>query len=297
MTTAEETRASMQPVQSESDASAGPRLLGPSWARRGRRPAGASSLRSRAGRDPRSPRERAYEALRVAVLPGEGMWRPSNVSGDNQRQSARSEDAMVNWEIELFKAGLTVATSVIGAALAWFVGSRISSFWTVRQRRKEIYLATRGDFFRLYGEFFAIWKGWNHYLGHKGTEAHFPDDLRWRILDRACTAEGGVEAILVRLSTELNLDDKDVEHLGRFRQAYRRLRENIRANRALPWASSDHEEYVTFKALACHLISLLDRLEDKLPTTATAKDALLRITSNDWEGRWVEVSSVSARPM
>jgi hypothetical protein len=64
----------------------------------------------------------------------------------------------MSYTFELYKSALSISASIIALLLAWFVGNRIGNAWTLRQKRKEIYLAARTEFFRLYGEFFSIWK-------------------------------------------------------------------------------------------------------------------------------------------
>src|SRR5262245_31485222 len=51
---------------------------------------------------------------------------------------------------------------------------------------------------------------------------------RWDLLDRACTCEGNLESILVRLASERPLESDDIEVLGCFRQLYQKLRQCIR---------------------------------------------------------------------
>src|SRR5262249_35067117 len=89
-------------------------------------------------------------------------------------------------------------SSLLLLALAWGVGHRISTSWTLHQKKKENDLTTARDFHSLYGEFFAVWKLWNYFLKEAGSMAS-PGASRWNLLDRACVAEGKLESILVRL--------------------------------------------------------------------------------------------------
>jgi hypothetical protein len=202
----------------------------------------------------------------------------------------------MSYTFELYKSALSISASIIALLLAWFVGNRIGNAWTLRQKRKEIYLAARTEFFRLYGEFFSIWKAWNYLLKHSSEPPGLPEGARWETLKRACSAEAGVEAILVRLSTEQSLLPADIASLGKFRQAYHRLRENIRADQPIPWNTSDHPEYLAFKTLACDVVALLDRFSDTTPTTASAKEHLVAITSNTWENEWVDANLAASQP-
>jgi hypothetical protein len=180
---------------------------------------------------------------------------------------------------------LAAIAPLLTAALAVLVGNRIAAYWAVRQKRREMALATANEFHRLYGEFFAVWKLWNHAL-----DAKLPDlpKLTWELLTRSASAEGGVEAIFVKLSTERDLNNAQRAILGRFRQAYQRLRESIRVGKQLPWFSDSHPEYRAFKGLACQIGSILAATPTAPPTVKAAAESLRNITSNKWEDMWVD---------
>ncbi len=189
---------------------------------------------------------------------------------------------------------IDIAKALIGPVatvlLAWAVGNRLSGHWAMRQKRREETRAAANEFYRLYGEFFAVWKLWNYSL----ESPHDSDRIaqRWELLTRVAAAEAGVEALLVKLTSERTMDEADTEALGRFRQGFQALRQVIRDNRKLDWLSSEHPEYVAFKRLASHagrLVSSLDQGET--PTTAEAARALLTVTSNIWEGSWQNLSN------
>ncbi len=197
----------------------------------------------------------------------------------------------MDYRFELFKSSLTLATSLLTLGLAWFVGNRISVRWAIRQKQREAYLSIASDFYRLYGEFFAIWKAWNYFKKHQGkAEAtdRFPKETHWQILNRACAAEAGVEAILVRVCSERHLSPEDTVALGRFRQAYQRLREQVKNDEELAWAWSEHPEYLTFKELGAYVATILARRDDgDPPTRKEAYGRLCEVTSNKWENNWV----------
>ena len=177
--------------------------------------------------------------------------------------------------IEFLKTAFAGLTVILGA----FLGAR---FWSALQKRRELQLAAADSFYKLYGDFFAIWKLWNFLAPDAEGEAH------WDLLKRASAAEGGVEALFVRLVSERDLSDAEIENLGRFRQGYQTLREKIRINETIPWFDSEHPEYRSFKHLACNVALLLSsRLKLRLPDPARSSEALARITSNEWEGDWV----------
>lgn len=187
-----------------------------------------------------------------------------------------------DWQAEVIKAILNVIVAVITLGLGWFVGHRLTVYWAIRQKQRELELSALNDFYNLYGEFFAIWKLWA-YCNAPDEDMKLSDTTRWSLLERACIAEGKLEAIFVMLSSERTLKDHDIETLGKFRQAYQQLRESIRDNKDLGWWSQDHPEYLSFKHLAyltaCIILSGRSR-ERK-------GEVLTKITSNSWEKTWI----------
>ena len=189
---------------------------------------------------------------------------------------------------ETVKAIPSLIVALITLSLGWFVGSRISNHWTFIQRRKELDLETAQSFHKLYGEFFAIWKLWNYYIRDIGPEA-FPEASRWELLNRACNAEGNVESLFVRLSSERKLSPNALELLGKFRQAYQQLRESIRNNEALKWDWHTHPDYLAFKNLGARVAFLI--LSENYRKSAESTDvasALQQITDRQWEHKWSE---------
>jgi hypothetical protein len=183
----------------------------------------------------------------------------------------------------------TLLPSVVGpltaAVLAFGVGNRLSARWALRQKRREMTISATYEFHRLYGDFFATWKLWYYTLGASPERHH---DYRWELMKKAATSEAGVESLFVRLATERRLLDHEIEALGKFRQAYQKLRQAIRDGRNLPWSSSDHPEYVAFKRLAAATAHLLESSDSApKPTQGETQAALLRITSNEWESQWL----------
>jgi hypothetical protein len=98
-----------------------------------------------------------------------------------------------------------------------------------------------------------------------------------------------VEATLVKLSLEIDLDENDINNLGRFRQAFQQLRESIRDNVILPWPSGDCPEYRTFKALSVVVAALLNNSEWSSSSISRRRtqEQLEKITSNQWERDWI----------
>ena len=168
----------------------------------------------------------------------------------------------------------------MASLLAWVVGTQVSYVWDERRRRRESDLAALAAFYRLYGEFFATWKLWN---AHKRFEATLapPDQVQWSLLERAEAAEGGFEALLVKLASERELSERDQRMLGSFREAYQMLRESIRVNEPLDrWASprggDGFEQYRAFKGLAEYVAFLLEASPKRRSVRDAAINALRR---------------------
>lgn len=190
--------------------------------------------------------------------------------------------ANFDWQTEVLKALLSILVTVITLGLGWLVGQRLTVFWAIRQKRRELELAAVSGFYSLYGEFFAIWKTWAYCRsGHVTLESS--EAIRWSLLERACVAEGKLEAIIVKLASEKPLSETDIEILGKFRQGYQQLRESIRDNKDVGWYSHDQPEYLSFKKLAYLTACII--LADK--AKKHNEDALVEITTNTWERTWV----------
>ncbi|MDI1483450.1 hypothetical protein [Polyangium sp. y55x31] len=193
------------------------------------------------------------------------------------------------FEVYMLQTILPVLVAVTGPIvtllLAALFGQRMAAYWALRQKRRELVLAAVAEFYRLYGEFFATWKLWNSALRQKPEGP--TDETRQALLGRAAQAEGGVETIVMRVATERSLDARERLVLGCFRQGYQSLREAIRDNRNLDWFSSNHPKYVAFKKLACEAAQIVAMSDaGARPPADRAAEALLAITSNDWEERW-----------
>lgn len=96
---------------------------------------------------------------------------------------------------------------VVTSLLAWLIGTRVSYGWDEVKRQRESDLAALQSFYECYGAFFAAWKMWAVYLRNhtfEGGHPKFPagDATAWGILKEAEDAEGGFEAILVKLASE-----------------------------------------------------------------------------------------------
>ena len=58
-------------------------------------------------------------------------------------------------------AAANLFVALVSLAFTWLIGNRLALTWAIRQKRKELELATAERFYQQYGEFFAIWKLWN----------------------------------------------------------------------------------------------------------------------------------------
>ncbi len=186
----------------------------------------------------------------------------------------------VTWLFEAYKSAVAAAVAV---AFALLIGNKITLTLGQRQKERELGLAAATRFFELYGEFFAVWKLWIYALQGQSSEPTF-SERKWQLLQRASAAEGGVEALLVKMSSEPRLVPEYAQDLGRFRQGYQQLREAIRENVSLDWSSSEDARYRAFKKYACSVASLL--LFQSLGNVAFSRSNLELITSNKWEGEW-----------
>lgn len=191
---------------------------------------------------------------------------------------------------ELVKYSPRFLGSLLLLGFGWLIGNRITHYWNCRKSKQELDLEASKIFQSLYGEFFEIWKLWNYYRRDIGAE-NFPEDLWWRVMDRACTAEGRLEALLVSISCEKHLSEDEIEVLGLFRQGFQQLRESIRDYEPLNWNSSKNPEYTKFKNLSPQVHSLIVRDSAKPPTPLDAATQLKKITSNQWEAMWDQLKT------
>lgn len=181
-----------------------------------------------------------------------------------------------------------VVQTVVGFILTAVVGAALTVFWNLRQKRREIDILLSQDFFYLYGEFFAVWKLWNYAVGDTDIES-IPNTYQWDLLQRITAAESKVEAILMKLATERNLNKKLLNKLGHFRQLYQKLREVIRDKEALNWNSSENTDYQNFKRLACEIATLIQTHDQFLLGRQSRQrvESWLTITSNRYEF-WID---------
>jgi hypothetical protein len=175
-----------------------------------------------------------------------------------------------------------ILTGVIGAGLGFL--------WNLLLKRRELDLAAAKGFHDLYGELFSTWKQWNYYVRDVGPAA-FPDASRWKLLEKACAAEGRLESIFVEITSKRPLPKDTIEDLGRFRQHYQQLREVIKRNQPLAWDWSEHPEYMSFKKLAPRIGQLIRT--GSTTTRVTERGATwLDVTSNKFEDFWIDKQKI-----
>ncbi|WP_431683333.1 hypothetical protein [Kitasatospora sp. KL5] len=208
--------------------------------------------------------------------------------------------------------GETVWANVIGAAVAALLGLAIALLFTRRleraQRQRDRDLATAADLYRVYGEFFAAWKAWDELLrGADPTAAatgQCPPDgqHRLQVLNLAAQAEGGMEALLVRLTQERSLNQRELATLWCLRQAVKQLRYAIRDDKWLVWwraaephpktGTLGHRKYQAFKALNAQVAGMLvDHGRRQRPRGSRGVTALQHVTGpgNAFKKRFEDV--------
>lgn len=79
----------------------------------------------------------------------------------------------LDWQQELLKALLNVIVAIITLGFGWLVGQRLTVYWAIRQKRRELELSAVNEFYKLYGEFFAVWKLWSYYLDTANSADNF----------------------------------------------------------------------------------------------------------------------------
>jgi hypothetical protein len=83
---------------------------------------------------------------------------------------------------------LTVAVTLGGG---WLVTTRVTDRWEQVKKSRDMDLAARQDFQRLYGELVAIWKTWDSLTGGH-TPVTAPAHVGCGCLERAAAAEAGL---------------------------------------------------------------------------------------------------------
>jgi hypothetical protein len=199
--------------------------------------------------------------------------------------------------------GTIIANTVSGliiAIVAALIGIFIARAYT--EQREEIRagherdLAAVAELYRAYGQFFAAWKVWNAHLrsdecapGARMPRLGMPgDQRRSELLTQAAEAEGGFEALLVRLTLEHHLDPDQRAMLWCLRKASKQLRNSIRDGTPLLWWRDDihgadaghdgYRAYQAFKMLNSTVAEMLLTKSKHHRGPHSALEALLQVT-------------------
>lgn len=189
-------------------------------------------------------------------------------------------------------------SGLIVALVAALIGIGIAKWFTARQEltraRQQRNLAAAEELYRIYGEFFAAWKVWNAHLRSKEPppSALLPkvglpeEDRRSELLAAAAKAEGGFEALLVRLAMEHDLNPDQRAALWCLRSAFKRLREAMKEGLPLLWWRADkhdgdgYRSYQASKKLMSLVANLLLAEPGDPPGLAKSREALRQITGS-----------------
>jgi len=183
---------------------------------------------------------------------------------------------------ELFKV---IAGPLFTVGLAWLAGNRISARWVLRQKKRELGLAVTSEFYGVYGDFFALWKLCNYTF--RDAQVPATHEVVRDLLQRATQLEARMEALILRLASELVLSDEGIKTLGMFRQAVQLLRNSIRSRTFLGWSDSEHPAYREFKRLSVAVGALVSKVGEEIaPAYDKAQEQMLMITSNGWSSSW-----------
>jgi hypothetical protein len=180
---------------------------------------------------------------------------------------------------------------VLTLGLAWLVGHSLTTRWDTVKKQTELDLAAMEQFYKIYGEFFAVWKLWDDAIQQNSGR-------RDELFERIAGAEAQLEALIVRISCQRALTEDEIHVTGAFRQAYQTLRKCMKHGQSLSgdhgWNASNATPYAAFKGLAASVAVLLRPKQVsvwKTPsapaqTVLAAAQSLRALTSNAYEP-WV----------
>lgn len=182
---------------------------------------------------------------------------------------------------------LAIIGPVAAAAAAAIFGYPLARYWQERQKRREIALATMGQFYTIYGEFVRIWKAWNNsLLPLPGEGAIDPEKLRGLRADslaQITRAEADLESIILKVACERKLAIHEAEALAKYRQGYHQLATAIKNYQRLAWDSREHPEYIVYKEAAVAFACILSMLEKiGRPSPKEMMNSMSSITAEHW---------------
>ena len=183
-----------------------------------------------------------------------------------------------------------VVAPVLTLGLAWLVGHSLTTRWDTVKKQTELDLAAMEQFYRIYGEFFAVWTLWEDAIQQDSGK-------RNELFERIATAEAQLEALIVRISCQRALTKDEIHVTGAFRQAYQTLRKCMKHGQSLSvdhgWNASNAPPYAAFKGLAASVAVMLRPKQIGVwhmpsvsaQTAQAAAESLRALTSNAYE-RW-----------
>jgi hypothetical protein len=142
---------------------------------------------------------------------------------------------------------------------AWAGGYLLVRKWALQQESRAVNLALTKQFQQLFGEYKEIWRLWKVYAPSqlpRYAETQAPASITWELLARASSAEGRVEAVLLKLATDRTLTKDQLLTLGLFRQSFQVLRQGIRDGQSLDYGFKD-AKYRLFNKLGVQVAHLI----------------------------------------
>ena len=185
-----------------------------------------------------------------------------------------------------FTSWLVVQPAIIAAVISTLIGGLIvgviSSRWARSQKLRELDFATLEQFQQLYGEFFALYHLWDDFKrglfqGFESSQKEIAKD----IIERAYSMEGRMEAVLTKIAAEKELSLNEIDSLGRFRQAFQRMRKHVSRDKPFNWDCDFHREYASLKIHASRAADIILFGRPRVPTRSHLQ--ILEITSNRYE--------------
>ena len=177
------------------------------------------------------------------------------------------------------------------AALAWFVGSRITAAWDMRKKRGEFDVLLAKEFYTLVASFKSVAREWeaHHRLkpATNSNEMTSWETARVALAKRALDAETSMESILLKLVTEaigregLSAPERSKRQrsLSLFRVVFRNLRETIEGGQKSPpgWG---HPEFWLFNRLAGKISRIVYERSVEVPRRASS--SALSVDAQDY---------------
>lgn len=197
---------------------------------------------------------------------------------------------------------LEIAKLVVGplvtAGFALIVGNRIAARWTLQQKHREQSLSVVAEFYAVYGQFFEIWKLANYCFREARPE--ITDEFIRNLVTRAAALEARIEAMLLRVASEMKLTPDEIRTLGLYRQAVQLLRASIILRRQLDFFGAGQVKYEFYKQLCVAIGDLVKDLGERpRPAHGEGKAQMTAITNRKWELEWhaMFAATESAAPM